>query len=602
MKKHKKLYYVATYQLKQRNLLTITLVTMGFLLAGLLFYALSMPASSQINDGSGGGGYWSVQGNRILDENGNQVTIAAVNWFGMETDSFAPHGLWKRNYKEMLAQIRNSGFNALRIPYSNEMLNSDSVPTGIDYQLNPELEGKTPLEILDAVIDEAGLLGLKVILDRHRPTSDGQSDLWYISVDRLDPDPESYSEIRWIEDWKFLAERYKGNTTVIGADLHNEPHGPACWNCDNSDYNWKSAAERAANAIHEVHPGWLVFVAGVQAHNYETTWWGSNLKGVRDAPIEISEPAKVVYTVHDYPPSVASQPWFVTEDFPGNLPGVWDGFWGYIHKEEIAPVLVGEFGSRLETDSDRKWMTQLVKYLQSSDASLHWAYWSWNPNSGDTGGILKDDWETVDTEKLSALTPIMPKEPFAAVSPYPISQQARENGQPGSDGSPAPETSLLTETSDNIDISQDDEAGQSALLDEMSPEQTRDTDERSSNDTLLEDSSGKITTRCSFEVVNEWSDGYIAEVSITNTSNDPINGWVLSWQFPSSQEVINLWNGEVSQSGNAVTVQNATWNKGLPSGTSTTFGFQALGQAVESIPSEMLLNGTPCQLASTTQE
>jgi Cellulase (glycosyl hydrolase family 5) len=31
-------------------------------------------------------------------------------------------------------------------------------------------------------------------------------------------------ESTWIADWKALAARYKGNPTVIGADLHNEPH------------------------------------------------------------------------------------------------------------------------------------------------------------------------------------------------------------------------------------------------------------------------------------------------------------------------------------------------------------------------------------------
>jgi endoglucanase len=59
-----------------------------------------------------------------------------------------------------------------------------------------------------------------VILDRHRPDSGSQSELWYTS---------RYSEARWIADWQMLARRYAGNTTVIGADLHNEPHGPATW-------------------------------------------------------------------------------------------------------------------------------------------------------------------------------------------------------------------------------------------------------------------------------------------------------------------------------------------------------------------------------------
>ncbi len=38
--------------------------------------------------------------------------------------------------------------------------------------------------------------------------------------------------------------------------------------------------------------------------------------------------------------------------------------------------------------------------------SFHWTFWSWNPNSGDTGGILKDDWQTVDTVKDGYLTSV----------------------------------------------------------------------------------------------------------------------------------------------------------------------------------------------------
>ena len=38
---------------------------------------------------------------------------------------------------------------------------------------------------------------------------------------------------------------------------------------------------------------------------------------------------------------------------------------------------------------------------------MSWAYWSWNPNSGDTGGILADDWRTINQNKLVYLKPIM---------------------------------------------------------------------------------------------------------------------------------------------------------------------------------------------------
>ena len=56
----------------------------------------------------------------------------------------------------------------------------------------------------------------------------------------------------WISDWCALAERYKDEPAVIGADLHNEPRGGATWGDNNQATDWRLAAERCGNAILEV--------------------------------------------------------------------------------------------------------------------------------------------------------------------------------------------------------------------------------------------------------------------------------------------------------------------------------------------------------------
>ncbi len=58
---------------------------------------------------------------------------------------------------------------------------------------------------------------------------------------------------------------------------------------------------------------------------------------------------RVVYSPHDYPASVYPQRWFSDPNYPNNLPAVWDKNWGYLFKQNIAPVLLGEFGSTLAT-------------------------------------------------------------------------------------------------------------------------------------------------------------------------------------------------------------------------------------------------------------
>src|SRR6185436_8037565 len=44
-------------------------------------------------------------GSRLLDSDGKPVRITGVSWFGLETGTYAPHGLWTRNWHAMLDQI-----------------------------------------------------------------------------------------------------------------------------------------------------------------------------------------------------------------------------------------------------------------------------------------------------------------------------------------------------------------------------------------------------------------------------------------------------------------------------------------------------------------
>ena len=118
--------------------------------------------------------------------------------------------------------------------------------------------------------------------------------------------------------------------------------------------------------------------------------------------MRLSHPDKLVYSPHDYGPGVWQQSWFKASDFPANLPKVWDDHWAYLQREHLAAVLLGEFGGRsVGQDTEGTWQRSLVTYLKQTGIS--YTYWSWNPNSGDTGGVLKDDWSTIDQAKLGIL-------------------------------------------------------------------------------------------------------------------------------------------------------------------------------------------------------
>jgi endoglucanase len=293
----------------------------------------------------------------------------------------------------MMDQIVSAGFNTLRLPYSNQFLDTVT-PTGVNFALNPNLRGLNGLALLDYIVNSAGRRGLRVILDRHRPAVDGQSELWYT---------QKVPEAAWIQDWVMLARRYRGNSAVVGADLSNEPHGAATWGDDNPATDWRLAAERAGNAILDANPDWLIVVEGIQQAPGDTYWWGGNLSGAGQAPVRLSNPERLVYSAHDYGPEESGQPWLRDADFPNNLPAVWRSHWAYLQQDGIAPVIVGEFGGRsIGGDAEGMWQRSLISFLEQGGYS--YAYWVWNPDAW-IGGLLMDDRGTLDSAKMALLRP-----------------------------------------------------------------------------------------------------------------------------------------------------------------------------------------------------
>jgi endoglucanase len=375
--------------------LAASAVLMTMLLAELLASALTSSLRPWLVESGERG--WSgplyAQSGTLVDVAGREVHLAGVNWFGFETGSFAPHGLDVRNYQSMLDQMISLGFNTIRLPYSNQLFDPASRPTNINYQLNPDLRGLQGLALMDKIIDAAGQRGMHVILDQHRPNAYAQSDLWYT---------QQVPESRWIHDWEMLARHYRGNYTVIGADLHNEPHGAATWGDGNPKTDWRLAAERCGNAVLAANPDWLIIVQGIENYHGDYYWWGGNLEGAQQFPVRLSEPDKLVYSVHDYGPEIYMQAWFMTPHLRASLVETWQRHWAYLQQEGIAPVLLGEFGGRsMGSDKAGQWQRDLVAFVRRND--VNYTYWSWTPDSGDTGGLLQDDWTTIDPSKRAIL-------------------------------------------------------------------------------------------------------------------------------------------------------------------------------------------------------
>jgi Glycosyl hydrolase family 12/Cellulose binding domain len=92
---------------------------------------------------------------------------------------------------------------------------------------------------------------------------------------------------------------------------------------------------------------------------------------------------------------------------------------------------------------------------------------------------------------------------------------------------------------------------------------------------------GTGTGTCSgtYSIVSSWPGGFQGQVVVKNTSSGTLNSWNLGWTFPGSQAINNLWNGSYTQSGNTVTVTNASYNGSLAPGATSTVGFTATGSS-----------------------
>ncbi len=337
---------------------------------------------------------YSVSGG-VIHQNGQAIAFNGVNWFGFETSNNVVHGLWSRNYKDMIKQIKDSGFNSVRIPFCPNTVQNAAV-SGVDYSQNSDLQGLGSLEILDKIAEELKVQNMHFVLDHHRPDCNAISEL---------PTVSGYSESQWINDLVTMTRRYQKFDNFAGMDLKNEPHGAATWGTGDST-DWKLAAEKAGKAVLEADPNILILVEGIQnnpiaSDNSIAHWWGGNLEPQAVYPINLPT-EKLVLSPHVYGPDVFPQDYFNAPDFPNNMPAIWEKHFGYLAGKYA--LAIGEWGGKYGAGNakDKIWQDALTGYL-SAKGICNSFYWSWNPNSGDTGGILNDDWKTVRQDKVEML-------------------------------------------------------------------------------------------------------------------------------------------------------------------------------------------------------
>jgi endoglucanase len=148
--------------------------------------------------------------------------------------------------------IKSVGFNMVRVPLHWRLfMTADGIMAGEGWAL------------LDRVVGWAAASGLYVIPDLHaapggqtginHDDGPGYPLMFYVPRDR---------ELT-VRLWRAIAARYSGNPTILGYDILNEPIAPY-HDVATLNARLEPFYKRATEAIREVDPGRIVFLAGGQ--------------------------------------------------------------------------------------------------------------------------------------------------------------------------------------------------------------------------------------------------------------------------------------------------------------------------------------------------
>jgi endoglucanase len=575
---------------RRRLRLSLALGTAAAAVAAAIIGVVTPPASAAIPAKD----WLHVRGNQIVDEANNPVWLTGTNWFGFNASERVFHGLWSGNITEITQSMANRGINMVRVPISTQLLlewrAGQTAMPNVNTYANPELLGKNNLEVFDYFLMLCERFGIKVMIDVHSAEADNSGHIhpvWWKGTITTE---------QFYLGWEWITGRYRNNDTIVAMDIKNEPHGTpnqpprAKWDSSTDQDNFKHVCETAGRRILAINPNVLILCEGIEVYpregetwnspntdpdlspNYYYNWWGGNLRGVRQHPINLgANQDQLVYSPHDYGPLVFEQPWF-NKPFDKNTltADVWRPNWLYIHEDGTAPLLIGEWGGRLGQDARQdRWMTALRDLIV--EHRLHQTFWVLNPNSGDTGGLLLDDWKTWDEQKYALLKPALwahnnrfvsldhqvPLGGTGSTTGISLGQRYGDNPGPGpSSSSPRPSASSARPSSP---------APSSAAPSSAAPS------------SAAPSSPAPSTGGCTATVraASTWSGGYQGEVTVTNTGTSSTRGWTVTLATASGTQINNLWGGVLT--GNTVT--NASYNGALAPAASTAAGFIASGQA-----------------------
>ncbi|KAK9865225.1 hypothetical protein WJX84_012206 [Apatococcus fuscideae] len=391
----------------------------------------------------------STDSGKIIGNDGNELRLHGVNYFGFDDANTMFDGLWggsdslAQDWATIVYRIQLLGFNAVRIPFSFKDLQaspksfSQSCTQGV---CNTYLPTDSTFNRLVYVTKSLTNAGIYVLLDN-------QFNLDNTALEGTD---------NWVQSWVKLVSAFNDDAVAsakIMCDMLNEPDfGNLRWEASNGLPGVGDLYLTAMDALYAANPGLLFFVEGAGQQGSIAKNWGDGLTTDKQiiADTGISDPntffttlvgkpyiSQVVIAPHIYGPSVSN-------DKSGSSAGAalyarLSTSFGYLNKAgyngHIFPVVLGETGTDFtQYPGDTRTLLDLASYVSLSngaDDGKHNAitsafWWAWNANSGQGMGLVGQDWTTIDWTKIAYLQgPIMNLKPwYQGNQPAPQGPQA----------------------------------------------------------------------------------------------------------------------------------------------------------------------------------
>ncbi|MBD2021212.1 cellulose binding domain-containing protein, partial [Leptolyngbya sp. FACHB-36] len=205
--------------------------------------------------------------------------------------------------------------------------------------------------------------------------------------------------------------------------------------------------------------------------------------------------------------------------------------------------------------------------------NLSFAYWSWNPNSSDTGGILVDDWRSVEQPKqqlLSQLLPVPGLQPSPSPNPIVTSPPSR-SAEP-----PRRESAVPTQTvpSQRESLPPRREAAAPSPREAAVPSR-----KEAALPTPPQIAQQSNPLQAEMKIQSDWQTGFCVEMRVKNGGDRPTRRWQLTFQM-NQAAINNSWNGTFIPQGSRYTVEPPEWAQVIQPNQTVNLGFCAtkLGQ------------------------